>query len=317
MPFDRSETNGFRCVKYAADLAQTVTAVIDPVSFSRDFTRKNPVGDEIFQIYKNYFLYDSTALNAAVESVDESMAHWRKETVTFNAAYGNERVIAHLFLPQNAVAPYQTVIYYPGAQAFRLRSSENLAELALRDFIPRTGRALVYPVYKGTYERGNGTQPSGDTRAFRDLMIQQVKDFGRTIDYLQSREDIDTNRLAYMGVSTGAENGPIFTALEQRLKASVLIWGGFYKNKPLDEVDPLNFAPHARIPVLMINGRYDFIYPLETSQRPLFRLLGAPEKDKRHAIFDSGHVTPMNEVIKETLNWLDQYLGPVQRREKI
>ena len=64
----------------------------------------------------------------------------------------------------------------------------------------------------------------------------------------------------------------------------------------------------------MINGRYDFIFPLETSQRPLFRLLGAPEKDKRHAIIAGGHATPMNDVIKETLNWLDRYLGPVQRQ---
>lgn len=148
-------------------------------------------------------------------------------------------------------------------------------------------------------------------------MILRVKDLGRTIDYLQTREDIDMDRLAYMGVSSGAIWGPIPTAVEQRLKASVLIWGGFLNIKLPGEIDPLNFAPHARIPVLMINGRYDFLYPLETSQRPLFRLLGAPEKDKRHAIFDGGHVTPMNGVIKETLNWLDQYLGPVQRREKL
>jgi hypothetical protein len=62
----------------------------------------------------------------------------------------------------------------------------------------------------------------------------------------------------------------------------------------------------------MINGRSDFIRPLETSQRPLFRLLGAPEKDKRHVIIAGGHVTPMDDVIKKTLNWLDRYLGPVQ-----
>jgi len=313
MPFDRSETNGFRCVKHTADLAQTVTDAIEPVSFSRDFTREKPVEDEIFQIYKSYFLYDSTDLNAVVESVDEGMAHWRKETVTFDAAYGNERVIAHLFLPKNAVAPYQTVIYFPGSQAFHLRSSENLAEMAVIDFIPRTGRTLVYPVYKNTYERRLSTPLSG-ARAFRGLMIQQVKDFGRTIDYLQTREDIDTNRLAYMGLSSGARRGPVFTAVDQRLKASVLIWGGFTSSKPPDEIAPINFAPRARIPVLMINGRYDFIFPLETSQRPLFRLLGAPEKDKRHVIIAGGHVTPMNDVIKETLKWLDRYLGPVQRQ---
>jgi len=44
----------------------------------------------------------------------------------------------------------------------------------------------------------------------------------------------------------------------------------------------------------------------------MFRLLGTPEKDKRHALFDSGHVPPRNDIIRETLDWLDHYLGPAR-----
>ena len=62
----------------------------------------------------------------------------------------------------------------------------------------------------------------------------------------------------------------------------------------------------------MLNGRSDFFYPVETSQVPLFRLLGTPDKDKRHVLFDSGHALPQNEMIGETLDWLDRYLGPVK-----
>jgi eukaryotic-like serine/threonine-protein kinase len=54
--------------------------------------------------------------------------------------------------------------------------------------------------------------------------------------------------------------------------------------------------------------------PYETSQRPLFRLLGTPEKDKKHVVFDSGHVPPWPDVVRETLDWLDHYLGPVATR---
>jgi hypothetical protein len=65
----------------------------------------------------------------------------------------------------------------------------------------------------------------------------------------------------------------------------------------------------------MIGGRYDFIQPLETNQMPLFRLLGASEKDKRLALFDTGHVVwPGPEMIKEVLDWLDRYLGPVKTK---
>ena len=62
----------------------------------------------------------------------------------------------------------------------------------------------------------------------------------------------------------------------------------------------------------MIGGRYDFLAPMETSQLPLLRLLGAPEEDKRLAMFETGHVVlPGPEMIKEVLDWFDHYLGPV------
>jgi pimeloyl-ACP methyl ester carboxylesterase len=63
------------------------------------------------------------------------------------------------------------------------------------------------------------------------------------------------------------------------------------------------------IPVLMLNGRYDHIFPLETSQKPLFALLGTPPADKRHVIYDAGHFPlPRNEWIPEALAWLEKYV---------
>jgi hypothetical protein len=66
----------------------------------------------------------------------------------------------------------------------------------------------------------------------------------------------------------------------------------------------------------MINGRYDSIFPFESAQDPMFRFLGPPEKYKRHAVFESGHVPPRDQMIKETLDWLDRYLGPVDENAK-
>jgi len=68
-----------------------------------------------------------------------------------------------------------------------------------------------------------------------------------------------------------------------------------------------------KVPVLMINGRNDFFYPLETSSGVLFRLLGTPEEDKRHALPDGGHMVPFNDMVRETLDWLDRYLGSVKK----
>jgi hypothetical protein len=44
----------------------------------------------------------------------------------------------------------------------------------------------------------------------------------------------------------------------------------------------------------------------------MFRLLGAPKQLKRRVVYECGHDIPRNELIKETLNWLDRYLGPVK-----
>jgi hypothetical protein len=62
----------------------------------------------------------------------------------------------------------------------------------------------------------------------------------------------------------------------------------------------------------MINGRNGFLFPLETSIRPNFALQGAPDEDKRLVIFDGGHIPSINGIIREVLDWLDRYLGPVE-----
>src|SRR5436853_465429 len=69
---------------------------------------------------------------------------------------------------------------------------------------------------------------------------------------------------------------------------------------------------HVKVPVLMVNGRYDNAYPLETSQKPMFRLLGTPPASKRHEVFEAGHIPPNDLMRKDILDWLDRNQGPVQ-----
>lgn len=55
------------------------------------------------------------------------------------------------------------------------------------------------------------------------------------------------------------------------------------------DMQRLGFAPRVKTPVLMVNGRYDFLFPLETNQIPPFRALGPTEPDKKRLLFDGGH----------------------------
>ena len=105
-------------------------------------------------------------------------------------------------------------------------------------------------------------------------------------------------------------------AVEPRLATQVLVLAGLPTQRSLPEVDPINFVGRVRIPTLILGAQYDFVFPLEASQRPLFALLGTRPADKRQIIFDGlGHDMSWigrNAVIRETLAWLDKYLGPVR-----
>lgn len=144
-------------------------------------------------------------------------------------------------------------------------------------------------------------------------MVQASQDLGRAIDYLETRADIDKTKLGYLSVSMGTAYGVILTALEDRLKVVVFLDGGYFLFKPAPGIDQADFAPRLKKPVLMVNGRYDFSFPVESSQLPLFRMLGTPEKDKRHVLLDTPHdvLEKRDAIVAEVLAWLDRYLGVV------
>ncbi len=304
-PWDRGETFGLRLVRSLGP----ADAAGDPVGRLRpDPATIVPISDDQFAIYRRFYEYDRTPLASRVDSTDDSSPYWRKEKVSFAAAYGNERVPAYLFLPKHATPPYQTVVLFPTAYARQVPSSASL-DIGTFDFLVRGGRAVLYPVYQGTYERRGGAQPGRS--GSRDMQIQWAKDVFRAVDYLETRQDIDRQRLAYYSMSMGAYFGPIPVSLEPRFKAAVFASGGL-RYSALPEVDPSNFSPRVKIPVLLVNGKDDFGVPL-ADQRRFLELLGPPAPLKKAVILDGGHVPQdIRGLFREVLNWLDTHLGAVK-----
>ena len=304
-PFDRSAANGFRCVKYPG--GPLPAALTGPtVSPSRDRRSERPATDPVYRILKSFYSYDRSEFQAATESVDDSSPYWKAEKISFNAAYNRERVITWLFLPKNIKPPYQAIIHFPPRSA-RFLSKIDAFDIKRIDFLVKTGRAVLFPVYQGTYER-RPTESPGPT-AERDRVIQQSKDLQRSVDYLETRSDIAHDRLGYYGLSDGARLGLILLSQETRIRAAVLSMGGLSPERKPPEIDEINFAGHIRIPVLMLNGRYDLLYPAQTDQLPMFHLLATPPSEKRYVLFDTGHVLTQQQDMKETLDWFDKYLG--------
>jgi eukaryotic-like serine/threonine-protein kinase len=312
-PFGRLPTYGFRCVKEIPGTSLP-KAALEPISAKfRDLSKEKPVSDQVFAAFKNLYRYDTEPLDTVADPLDESGEYWTRQKVTFNAAYGNERMSAYVYLPRNSTPPFQTVVFFPGSYAVVARSSKDL-ELFGCDFIIKSGRALVYPIYKSHYERGDGLPYDNpdETVRYRDHVIYWRKDLGRTIDFLESRKDLNLEKLAYYGLSTGAYLGNILPAVESRIRVAILLGGGFEFAKKMPEVDELNFAPRVKVPTLLVGGRYDEYFPLETSQNVMFRSLGTPERDKRHAVLEGGHIPPYDQMVREILDWLDKYQGPVK-----
>jgi len=310
-PWDRSAQNGIRCVRYdAAEESVLQEPVTRPI---RDLSKEKPVSDEVFRLYQSLYAYDPTDLEARVEGIDEENSYWKREKVSFAAAYGNERVLGYLYLPKRATPPYQTIFYMPSGNALNLPSPQP-AEERLFDYMVKSGRALLLPVLKGMYQRRYAAPEAGPIEE-RDRLILESKDFRRSIDYLVSRPDVDRDRIGAYGFSRGAIL-PVIAVGEHRLKAAVLGSVGLsYDSSLLPECQPLNFLPRFKVPTLMLCGRSDFFFPVETSQRPMLRLLGAPDKDKNLVLLDGGHFPASSSfptLIKETLDWFDRYLGPVK-----
>ena len=183
----------------------------------------------------------------------------------------------------------------------------------------KNGRAVVYPVYKGTFERQDGLPGSlhyrhDKSHEYKDYVVKIVKDFQRVIDYLETRPDLDVEKIAYFGVSWGGIMGSIIPAMEERIKIAIIDAGGLkpFEQKAKPEVDPINYVSRVTIPTLMLHGRFDTNVSFDKAAKPMFDLLGTNEKHKKLIVYETDHIIPRKELIKESLDWLDQYFGVVK-----
>jgi pimeloyl-ACP methyl ester carboxylesterase len=171
----------------------------------------------------------------------------------------------------------------------------------------------MYPIYDETYERRLKNRLPATPDSINEPE-NWYKDAARSLDYLATRADIDKDRMGYLGVSMGSAEGVIITSLLQdRLRSAVFLDGGYFLVSPGPGTDQADFAPRMKKPVLMVNGRYDFTFPVQTAQDPLFRMLGTPQAEKRHVILETPHDVTQDRprLVKEVLSWLDRYLGRV------
>ena len=314
-PLDRSPQNGVRLMHTLGEPIDE--ALLASVTLNRDtkLTRRVPVSDEAFEAMRFQFTHARrTPQSVEIEVVQENDT-WVAEEVLLTLSSEDVRTL-YVVKPVGASTALQPVVYMPHGGAFtKIPNREMLTHIPRLDFIVRGGRALIMPIWANSAQRFD--PPPTDSAELADgmrrLALAWHDDAATVIDYLESREDIDARRVGYIGSSYGAIFGPIPLSTESRFAAAVLIAGGITNTRRLHPMlDPINYASHVTLPVLMINGRYDHLYLYENSQKRLFDLLGTPAADKRHLLFDKGHFDfPRHQVAREVSDWFDRYLERV------
>jgi DNA-binding winged helix-turn-helix (wHTH) protein/predicted esterase len=279
-----------------------------------------PVSDDAFEAMRFQFTtHHVPPLEVQATKVDESPL-WIAEEVVLKFA-ASDAMSLYVVRPKAHSKPLQPIVYGPPADCCYLRrpNRDMLEQLRFNEFIVQGGRALVMPVWRGSYETFVQLDSSPEVRADQErrAVLRWQQQLSSTLDYLGTRADMDVGHIGYLGVSQGAVyNGALNLALESRVRAAVLISGGV----PLAHAEPLhpmidivNYAPRIKIPVLMLNGRFDHVFPYEQSQKRLFALLGSAPDKKSHVVLDTGHFAfAPNTIAMHATDWFDRYLAPVR-----
>lgn len=271
---------------------------------------------------------DPELVDGAVEAFHQTIpAHYRRQRVEFDARPG-ERAPAILTMPVADAAPYPAIVLLHGSH----QEKEFIEEICT-PFNDAGFAVLCFDQYMRGERRVRGNLLS-TMLAFRARCWKTVHDARRAVDYLQSRPDIDAERVYLVGASYGAITGTAVLAQEQRIRAAVLVVGGgnlrllakapeVRRELPswllpfagpliaflMGPAEPVVHAPRtAGIPILMQNGSNDGVV-IPESGNALYAALGEPKELRWYPINHPDREDKGEEVIKMLLegrDWLVQ-----------
>lgn len=166
----------------------------------------------------------------------------------------------------------------------------------------------------------------------REIEIQAVMDLRRGIDLLLARPDVDSKRLAYVGHSYGAQWGSILSAMDKRMKTSVLMAGvaecsdimlhsddpgmvDFRKTQPAGQlekycqvtgdIDAIHFVGHATpIPLLLQFANFEQYF----DKTSMDHYVAAARDPKKVLYYDTGHDLNDPKALEDRYDWLAKHI---------
>ena len=306
---NRSLKNGFRTARLINP--RDLNPFGDPIETQapKDLSFYKPMSDEVFNVYSRSFQVSSTNPKFEKVYIDDSHPVWIKERIKLEVGYNNESMDVLIFRPKNSFGLSAPIIVHPGANYYTTPpeiDDINPGEFSL-DFLIKSGKTLIWPAWKGSLNRmpENVASNEDTLRRFRNQFVAWVNDTDKTLDYLETRNDIDTENIFYLGMSYGALFNTHTLLFENRYKGAILYVGGSFPTYP-PLSDGINHLPRIKTPFLMLNGEQDYLVP-KSAANFFYQFTGTPTEDKKIIFYDSGHwPLPRNQMIKETLSFIDK-----------
>ena len=281
-------------------------------SQNKEEFRLTPIGKEGFKVMSEFLNYDKgMPLNVrVVEENDE--ASYIREKVIFTGSH-DSRVPAYFAKPKHIKYPLPAVMLIHGITG----SKDNWWGEDEYSLLTKKLLSAGYAVFSADVQYHGERMAANDYEnvsvfAFqkdmqsrlRDMQGQSVKDHRHAIDYLESRSDVDSAKIAVVGYSNGGMIVFNLASVDSRIKVAVSSVNPIIKQQ-YSILNSFNFAPYiTNTPFLMLNGKTDKFSSISDSKK-LFGYIGSKEKEIK--FYNSGHHLPI-EWTDDALDWLNKQL---------
>jgi uncharacterized protein len=273
------------------------------------------------QSLAHLYVYDS---KAPLNEVDHGPANHdfpvRIRDVSFSDSKGGG-ADAYLCVPPGK-GPFAGAVFVPGSGAGRADMLFQAVQLATRGAVTL---AILTPFIHGVPQLPDGLPGA---RAYRDQFEENVVAVRRAFDLLESRSDVDPQRLGLAGYSLGASLSSVVSGVDPRPVAIALIappshphfippFKGQNATKAariLSPVDPKRYLRVAKAHLFLQMARHDQLHPANEQQE----VIEAAGSDAKVNWYPTGH--QMNvQAFNDTVTWLgdELQLGPLPKYARV
>jgi beta-lactamase class A len=305
-------------------IAETAKTVVESFASPAQSTA-NTAPD--YQSAVHIFDYDATTPLDVQDKIIEEFDGGSLHDITYTSSKGGP-VSAYLIVPKGK-GPFAAILFGHWGNGTR---AEFIPEAKL---YARAGAVSLIPDYLWDRPQPWRKTPNhyDKPELDREIEIQTVVDLRRGIDLLLARSDVDPKRLAYVGHSYGAQWGSILSAVDRRMKTSVLMAGvaevgdiflrgsdpgiiELRKSRPAGQferyarvagdIDAIHFVGHAApIPLLLQFGNFEQYFDKTSMEH----YAAAASDPKKVIYYDTGHDLNDPQALEDRYDWLAKHIN--------